>query len=234
MQSLSRNTPSRFSTKPVAHKLSQFDEERFDDSFPVDFRPYHAGDFIIHLDGPIRSAAQFRNAVRALENADEDHGVELHLQSLGGSLGATDYFLHAMRKCQGHIHSIASGECASACTLILLASDSIELTEGFIGMFHCGSLGSIGAYNEYAAKSKFDLEYMPRVLRSQYRGFFSEEELDEMMKGVDRWMDAQEFVERWQRRNEFFNALEQHEQDEHPDGCPCDACEASHAVGLTD
>lgn len=227
--------------KPSAIRSANIDiEDQIDDEFEVDFIERNAGTFRIWLDNVIKSPSQFRKAVRALEAADDNHDVVMMVQGPGGDLGATDLLLHAMRKCQGHIHAIGSGNCSSAMTLILLAADSVELTEGWSGMFHCGSVGHGGAFNEYEAQARFNMNYMNRVLRTQYAGFMSEEELDDMMKGVDRWMEAPEFIERWNRRNELFDEMVQEAiADASEDACPdcgneeC-SCEPHEAVGATD
>jgi hypothetical protein len=67
------------------------------------------------------------------------------------------------------------------------------------------------------------MNYMNRVLRTQYTGFFDDLELDEMMKGVDYWLDADSFLERWNRRNEYFQALIDEAIEEASED-PCDTC----------
>jgi ATP-dependent protease ClpP protease subunit len=164
------------------------------------------GTFVIDLLHTITDPEQFSDGIKALEMADEQIGVEINLQCRGGDLGATDRFIQAMRKCKGHIHICASGIVASAGTFVLLEADSFELSENFAALCHNGSMGNGGNFNEYAVKAEFDVKYMKKALVETYAGFFSREELEDMLKGVDIWLDADQWLIRHQARNEYMKA----------------------------
>lgn len=174
--------------------------------FFVTYLPHRTGTFKINLFDAIQSAEQFTFALQALEAADEENDVEIHLQCVGGSLGATDAFIHAMRKCRGHIHTIATGGCHSAATMILLESDSFELSSGFHSLVHCGSTGNCGNLNEYLAQTEFDKKFIPEIFRRTYEGFLSTEEIDALLKGQDMWLDGDQWVERFNSRNAYITA----------------------------
>lgn len=194
------NTP-RDNKKPAAG-LNNSDEE----PFFVSYVPHRTGTFHVNLFDSIQSPDQFTFALQALEAADEENGVIIHLQCCGGHLGATDAFIHAMRKSKGHVHVIATGLVASAATMILLEADSFELSEGFYALLHNGSTGSVGNLNEYLAQTEFDKHFLPRLFRSAYEGFLSNEEIDNLLKGQDIWLDAKGWLERFNARNEYYNA----------------------------
>lgn len=180
--------------------------------FNVNYIPEKIGKFTIDIDDGISCVAQFQDAIRVLEMSDEDNPVQINLQSPGGSLDATDAFIHGMRKCKGHIHIVATGNCSSAASLILLQADSFELSEGFNSLIHNGSLGSIGNFNEFVAKAKFDSEVMPKTFRSYYEGFLTEQEIDGVIRGDNLWIDAQGWMDRVTYRNEYFKAKEEAER----------------------
>ena len=183
-------------------------EDSFVEPFNVNYIPERIGRWIIDIDDGIASPAQFQLAIRALEMADEDNPVQINLQSPGGSLGAADALIHAMHKCKGHIHVIGTGNCSSAASLILLAANSFELSEGFSSLIHCGSLGAIGTLSEYTSQSAFDSQFMANYLRKHYEGFLTEAELENMLKGQDIWLDSVAWCERHNKRNEYFLAKE--------------------------
>lgn len=176
--------------------------------FYATFIPRKGGTFKINIHGPIYSADQFILASQALEAADEEDTIEISLQSPGGSLDVTDYFIHCMRKTAGHIHISASGNVSSAATLILLQADSFDLSEHFNSTLHSGSIGSGGNYNEYRAQVAFYPQWMEKALRSGYEGFVSEKELDDMLEGKDIILDAAGWLDRYNKRNEYFLAKE--------------------------
>lgn len=182
------------------------DEDGSVQPFFTTFIPRKGGTFKINLHGPIISADQFVWAVQALEAADEDDVVEISLQSPGGSMDVADYFIHAMRKTAAHIHISASGNCSSAATFILLQSDSFDLSEHFNSTLHCGSIGSGGNYNEYKIQTTFYPQWMEKALRSGYEGFLSEKEIQGMLEGRDIILNAEQWAERYEKRNQYFQA----------------------------
>lgn len=160
----------------------------------------------IKVDGEIADVSQFNSAVEVLGRAKEDDKVIIYLQSPGGSLDATDSILHAMRNCEAPIHIVATGNCSSAATFILLESDSFELSDNFNALLHCGSVGAGGNTNEFRKSAVFYSGYMEKTLRKNYEGFLSEKELDDMLNGQDIWLDAQAWCDRFVQRMEYFKA----------------------------
>lgn len=180
----------------------------YDDGFVEPFNAYYVpervGRWVIEINNGISCQAQFSDAIRVLEMADEDNPVEINLQCYGGSLDAADSFIHAMRKCRAPIHVCATGGNHSAATLILLEATSFELSEGFNSLIHNGSLGTVGNLNEYVSKAKFDSGFLPKIFRSYYKGFLTEEEIDGVIRGDNIWLDDKAWAERYEQRNEYF------------------------------
>lgn len=189
-----------------AHENSFNDFDFVPEGFNVTFIPERIGTWVIDIDDCIRSVSQFASAIQALDRATEDDTIRINLQCDGGSLGATDAFIHAMRKCEAHIHVNATGGCHSSATLILLEAHSLELSAGFNALLHCGSLGTIGNLNEYKEKSVFDVKYMAKTLTDAYEGFLSEDEISRMLDGKDIWLDAAQWQARHELRSEYFKA----------------------------
>lgn len=139
--------------------------------------------------------------------ATDDDQVEIHLACCpGGSVDAGDSFIHAMKKCKAPIHIIASGGVHSMGSQILLIADSFELSDGFCSLIHAGQDGAYGTVPEYHAKSAFDLEFRTRKFKEAYQYFLSEEEIDNVLKGQDLWLDGQAWCDRAVRASEMFKA----------------------------
>lgn len=175
--------------------------------FSCNFIPDKSGTYIIEIDGAIHSPKQFSTAVHILGMAKEDDSIEVRITDCpGGSIGATDGFLHAIRKCQAHIHMVAAGGVHSMGSMILLEADSFELAGGFNSLIHCGSGGSYGNMNEVRVQNKFDEEFYVRKFKEAYEAFLTPKELNDMLEGKDIWLDAQGWVERAERRAIHFKA----------------------------
>jgi len=187
-------------------KRSQYGEEESQE-FSVQFIPDKSGTYVIEIDDAIESPKQFSTAVQILGMAKEDDSIEVRITNCpGGNVGATDGFLHAMRKCPAHVHMIACGGVHSMGTQILLEADSFELGNGFHALIHCGQDGAYGNVNEYRAKSKFDEDFGVRKFKEAYEGFLSNKEMDDMLEGKDIWLDAQQWCERAEKRSHYFKA----------------------------
>lgn len=182
------------------------------DDFPVSFMPSKTGTYFIDIIGEISDASQFSNAISVLNMVDEESDIVVNLQTNGGSLSATDSLIHALRKTKANVHFCATGTVHSAGSLLLLEANSFELSEGFHSLIHCGSLGNGGAFNQYKSQAAFDVMYMERTMRNAYRFFLSDDEIENVLKGQDLWLDAEEWMQRSEARNECYRKEYEAEQ----------------------
>jgi len=174
--------------------------------FSVGFIPHKSGTYKIEIDSIIESVSQFSTAIQILECAKEDDEVVIYLQTDGGSVNAGEAFIHAMRKCSAPIHIVATGGVHSMGTHILLEADSIELSNGFNALIHCGSDGAWGRVNEYRAKTAFDTIFRDKQFKEAYEGMLSESEIQDVLDGKDIWLDANGWLDRATARSEYFKA----------------------------
>jgi ATP-dependent protease ClpP protease subunit len=168
--------------------------------FRVNFTPSMAQKIDIFLYGEIEDAAQFIEAIDALESANEGDLVIINLSTPGGSCDATDTFLQAMRECRARIIVKATGGVHSAGTVILLAAEEFVLSENFNSLIHNGSFGVYGKASDAKAQAAFVNKYMDDTARATYEGFLTDEEIEDMIAGKDFWMDAPEWMRRWNIR----------------------------------
>lgn len=154
------------------------------------------------IDGEFADTWQFDTAIETLNNASENDLVEIHLSSYGGSLNSVESLIHAIRKTAAHVHIIATGEQASAATLLMMEAHSFELSDNFSALLHNGSYSISGNSNEIKYQSNFHINYMEQVMRKAYKHFLSDYEIDEMNKGVDIMLTADEWCDRFQKRIE--------------------------------
>lgn len=159
------------------------------------------------LYGQYDSSEDFLYTLEVLEMAEETDIVELHIQGPGGSLDAVITLLHAMDKCRCPVHVIATGSLASAATFPILVADSYELHKFTSFMFHSASFGvAPQKTHDVIEEALHNWKQCERIISDMYEGFFTSEELDSMLQGRTFWMDAEEFSERYERRNELLEA----------------------------
>ena len=172
--------------------------------FPVNFIRDESGTYVIEVDREIEAGSQFSTAIHVLGMAKQDDQIEIRLSSPGGVVDGTDGFLHALRKCAAHIHIIATGLVASMATHILLEADSVELANGFHALIHTGSGGSWGNMNEIRTQNKFYDDFRLRKFKEVYEGFMSEKETEDVLNGMDLWLDDKQWCERAEARGHYL------------------------------
>jgi ATP-dependent protease ClpP protease subunit len=176
-------------------------------------------DFPLFVHESIESPTDVVHHVDVLRHLEEGDNVTMYVSGVGGCVSSVDLLIHEMQSAQArgvHIHCVCTGLLASAFSFIPLYADSFELSEGFHALLHAGSAGMSGTIPEFKASSAFTIKYMESRLRSVYKHFLSEKELDDMLEGKDLWLDASAWVERFQKRNELFA--------EEADECECGHC----------
>jgi ATP-dependent protease ClpP protease subunit len=175
-----------------------------DNKVPVSYSPSKCGRFTVDIYDYIESPSQFSDMIDALGMMESDDEMVVNLQSGGGCLSTTDTILHALRKTKGQVHFIATGFNASAATILLLDAPSFELSEDFTALIHCGSLGDAGNLNEMRQSAAFHISRMEKLLRNTYAGFMSEKEIEDMLNGKDLLLDAEQWCERHEQRNQWM------------------------------
>lgn len=175
--------------------------------YNVSYVPHKSGVYTIEIDSAIESVSQFSTAIQVLGMAKENDEVEIHLSCCpGGSVDCGDSLIHAIRKCEAHVHMIATGGNHSMASQILLEADSFELSDSFNSLIHAGQDGAYGTVPEYHAKSAFDLEFRTRKFKEAYKYFLTEAELESVLKGQDLWLDAKGWCDRAVRAGEIMQA----------------------------
>lgn len=178
--------------------------DMFSVEIPVRFRPVKHGTFVAELKEDVFSAKQFSSIVQAMDDMEAEDTFELHLSTNGGSIDAGSCLLHAMENCKGHIHVIATGGVHSFGSAVLLKAHSFELADDFSSLIHAGSMGFGSDFSEYKQYSEFSIKAHERFIRNTYAGFLTDEEIARLLDGKPIVLDAQEWLDRSDKRNEWY------------------------------
>lgn len=166
-------------------------------------------------------------ALFAMEMADENDEVVLNLNCNGGSMYVGDALLMAMRSCKANIHVVATGVTASFATFILLNADSFEISPYLEILCHSASFGSAGKMQDTKEHVDFTFKQCKKFLHEEYKYFFTTEEIDDMIENKrEVYMDTEEFIERYQKRNEAILAEQQ-------GGCSCDELQEDELISCS-
>ena len=169
--------------------------------------------YICDVFGAFESLSDIEETLFVLGIAEEHDSVTIRLNSSGGQHTVGDALIMAMRNCAASIHIQASGILASYATFVLLQADSFEISPFADILCHSASFGYGGKMSETKDAIDFQYRQAEKMIKHYYEGFFSEEEIERIIGGYEHFMTVEEFVERFQARNEYLGSLEEEEYE---------------------
>lgn len=176
-------------------------DELFED-FPVIATPV-ATQYTVTIDDEFVIPRQFNTIISVLQEATEDDSLIIKLSTNGGSLTAILPLVHALKARRCYVHVVA-GDVASAGTLIMMLSDSVEVIDGATILFHELQYGLDTAGNQRNnSRASYHNKSSRKLLTEMYEGFLTDEELSDLFKGMEVLMDAETFMKRYYAADEL-------------------------------
>ena len=177
--------------------------------------------------------------LEAIRSAGPNDVLEIHVSdNPGGSAGTTVTLVHALISTPAHTICVLNGNCASAATFIpLVCSETVVGPYATMMCHSCaGGVGGIMANQERSAT--FFAKHYSDLMDDIYENFLDENELSDLKKGLEIYLNSEEIEERLQRRAELL-AAEAEEEECAPcdDTCsnndnPCKECYELPKIGL--
>jgi len=192
-------------------KLNEFDEDDLGSSkgeLPFCVNSTVSNEIIIPIDEVVQEASYYRNVAHAVSSATGDDVVKYRINSPGGRLDGLIALLHATVGTQATVVAEIVGECHSAASILALHCDEILVGPYASMLCHSVRYGYVGKGADVEAHVKHASKTTEKLMRETYTGFLSEEEIEDLLKGRELYLDASEIIERLKAREEFFNRLE--------------------------
>ena len=192
--------------------------------------PYTCSDMVstkyeFYIDQDILEPSYYRNLITVLNNATENDLVILNINSQGGSLDSAISIMQALRDTRAETIAHTVGSCYSAATLLALSCNNVDVGEFSNWMIHDGSYAVASKSSDIVTRASFENKFIRNIFKSVYIPFISEQEMNDVMRGVDLWMTSEEVRERFakmqeKQQDEFEAELEafQKEQEDALDG----------------
>jgi ATP-dependent protease ClpP protease subunit len=149
-----------------------------------------------YLTGPITSPEDYIEWFETIRNASQMDVIKIHINSQGGDLFTAIQFLRVLGETQAHIICSVEGACMSAATMIFLPSDTHEISEHSMFMFHNYSGVTMGKGGEMYDNITYERKWSEKILRGSYEGFLTEEEIKSILNNKDIWMTGEEVIKR--------------------------------------
>jgi ATP-dependent protease ClpP protease subunit len=161
-------------------------------------------DYTVNIDEEFIHPKQFAYIVHALENATAYDQFTINLTTPGGALHAVLPLLGAMENTEAHVHVNACSDVASAGTFLLMRADSIGINDYVTIMCHNVSFGSGGSGWNVEKHVEHTLRNSKRLLRDMYKHFLTEDEIEQLLRSTDFYMEKDEFIDRYERRSHLL------------------------------
>jgi len=193
-------------------KLNEFDEDDLGSSkgeLPFCVNSTVSNEIIIPIDEVVQEASYYRNVAHAVSSATGDDVVRYRINSPGGRLDGLIALLHATVGTQATVVAEIVGECHSAASILALHCDEIFVGPYASMLCHSVRYGYAGKCADVEAYVKHTTKTTEKLMRETYTGFLSEEEIDDLLKGRELYLDSAEIIERLKLREELFNQLEE-------------------------
>lgn len=173
------------------------DEEDSKVSYTISQNQQGWSKFIVRMHNPIGAASEYANLFNLLDSAGEDDEIKLDLSSPGGSLDTCILLRRAIKDCAATVTCRIGPTCASAAGAIALACDGWEVDDMSTMMVHTGSFApGYGKVHDIHAASAHTLEQIRRFVRSTYKNFLSDLEIDAVLDGKEMYIGPEELEER--------------------------------------
>lgn len=158
--------------------------------------------FDFYLNGTIEGPESYVEWNHLIRTASENDVIYLHINCYGGDVMSSIQLMRALSESRAQVVASVEGACMSAATFIFLIADAFEISDHSMFMFHNYSGFTFGKGNEMKEQIFHEEKWANNLMKTIYKGFLTEEEINEIQNGKDYWMAPEEVGKRLEKRNE--------------------------------
>jgi ATP-dependent protease ClpP protease subunit len=160
--------------------------------------------FAYSIDGDIVEPSEYRELSQVLSTMQEGDELELTICSFGGYLHTTVMLSSLIRNCKGHVHGILAGVAMSGGSLLLLSCHSVEVMPHSQFMAHVSHSIEGGKLSDKMRSVHSSAQQLAAFYKDIYYGFYSEEEIQDILDGKDSYLEFDEICRRLEQRDKLF------------------------------
>lgn len=150
----------------------------------------------LYVTGEITGPDDYTDVFEGIRMAGPGDVVKIHINSPGGDLFTAIQFMRVLKETEAKVICSVEGACMSAATLIFLSADQFEISDHSVFMFHNYSTFMYGKGGELFDGIMHDRKWSENLLKTEYEGFLTEDEVDSVLNNKDIWLDSDEALER--------------------------------------
>lgn len=154
----------------------------------------------IMFDRQIDHANEWQEELYVLRQAGESDVCNIHINTCGGAVSTISAFQNIKKSSEAHFHGILEGIGYSAGSAFFLMCDTHEVGDFAEMMIHT-SQGGFGGSSQGQEASGAQMARSARKLVSVvYKDFLTDEEMEDVLKGMEIWLDSDQIRERLTNR----------------------------------
>jgi len=145
--------------------------------------------YTVFLDEEVLDPDHYRSFFNLLRRVSSNDIIEIIINTGGGNASTAMQLINAIVSCPAYcIALVYSAHSAGA--MIALACDEIKSTLFCSMMFHTTSWCNInGKVNEVGSLSKFVEKWDVEILKTLYKNFLTDKEIEKIISGGDVWLN---------------------------------------------
>lgn len=160
----------------------------------------------VYLNEEISEQKHYREIFNCLREADENDCFVFYMNNFGGYVHTAIDLINAMRQCKGQIVVKLTGPIYSAAPLIALQGHYIVVEDFVFMMFHDYSGRTAGKGHEQESAIRNDKPFFDDMFADCVKGFLTAQEIKNVNKGQDLYLDRASIIKRLKRIRKLGNA----------------------------
>ena len=160
--------------------------------------------FTVNLDEIIGEAKYYRGVVSMLMEASENDEILFLINSPGGRFNGLVALLEGIKMTDATTTAVIVGECHSAASIFALHCDQVFVSDSAEMLCHSVSFGASGKGSDILSHVQHVSKISEKLLRTTYKYFLTEKEIDEMLNGREIYLDSNEIKERLDNKEEHM------------------------------
>jgi ATP-dependent protease ClpP protease subunit len=170
--------------------------------------------FTVHIDTEFVQPSFYRNVIEMMDSATEDDLIVFKINSPGGQLASLQSLVEALKSTDAHTVAVLVGECASAASIFSMYCNSVVVTDSANMLAHHVSYSTGGKGADIVSHVQHMAKISEKFMHDAYKNFLTEAEIVDIIAGKEMYIDADEIRERFAKRQELFEAEENHLESE--------------------
>lgn len=162
--------------------------------------------FAYFIDGDIGEPSDYRELQQVLISMQEGDELELQINCFGGFLHTTTMLSNSIRNTKGHVHGVLNGVAMSGGSILLLSCHSVEVMPHSTFMSHTSNGYNGGKLSDTVRSVASSAKQLEALYRDVYYGFYTEEEITDILDGKDSYLEYDEICERLEKREAIIKA----------------------------